>query len=109
MCAFCADSTCLASSGMAWLLISWSRRVPVGYRMAFTAVIFPAAMLTSTWTGPYLVASAVPSTTTVPDAAADGGGPDAAAVVAPVEPAPDTTCALDTEEDAVSGPEVLVR
>src|SRR5664280_2045453 len=68
MCAFCADSTCLASSGMAWLLISWSRRVSVGYRMAFTAVIFPAAMLTSTWTGPYLVASALPSTTNVSDA-----------------------------------------
>src|SRR5664280_2651301 len=105
MCAFCADSTCLASSGMAWLLISWSRRVSVGYRIAFTAVIFPAAMLTSTWTGPYLVASALPSTTTVPDAT----GPDAAADVAPVEPPPDTTCALDTEDDAASGPEVLVR
>src|SRR5664279_362401 len=109
MCALCAESTCLASSGMAWSLICWSRRLSVGYWIAFTAVIFPAAMLTSTCTGPYPVASALPSTTTVPDETADGAGPDPAADVAPDDPPPDTTCARDTEDDAVSGPEVLVR
>src|SRR5947209_20383540 len=90
--------------GSASALISWSRPLLFGYSTTWTAVTFPPATVSSTWTGPQRVCATLPVTVVVADELAleeDGAAADEDVPLVPLDEVPAVLPATGASAEAL--------